>query len=73
MPTTHKLFGNLYRDSVSLMQLSAMLGARPGVRQASAAMATEANLDLLRAAGLSVGDVAPPSTPSAPTIPNWKK
>jgi FdrA protein len=59
MPTTHKLFGNLYRDSVSLMQLSAMLSARPGVRQASAAMATEANLDLLRAAGLSVGDVAP--------------
>jgi succinyl-CoA synthetase alpha subunit len=58
MATTYKLLSNLYRDSVSLMQLSATLAARPGVRHASAVMATEANLELLRAAGLRVGDVA---------------
>ena len=58
MATTHKLLSNLYRDSVSLMQLSATLAARPGVRHASAVMATEANLELLRAAGLSLGEVA---------------
>jgi succinyl-CoA synthetase alpha subunit len=48
----HKLLPNLYRDSVSLMQLSASLGRLPGVEQAAAVMATPANLDLLRAAGL---------------------
>jgi FdrA protein len=58
MATTHKLLSNLYRDSVSLMQLSATLAARPGVRHASAVMATEANLELLRAAGLALGEVA---------------
>ncbi|HSA89983.1 MAG TPA: acyl-CoA synthetase FdrA [Burkholderiales bacterium] len=49
---THRLLPNLYRDSVSLMQLSASLGRLPGVEQAAAVMATPANLDLLRAAGL---------------------
>lgn len=48
----HRLLPNLYRDSVSLMQLSASLGRLPGVEQAAAVMATPANLDLLRAAGL---------------------
>ena len=48
----HKIVANLYRDSVSLMQLSAALGRMPGVEQASAVMATPANLDLLREAGL---------------------
>ena len=43
-----------YRDSVSLMQLSAMLGRLPGIEQASAVMATENNLALLAEAGLSV-------------------
>ena len=42
----------------SLMQLSATLGALAGVRRASAVMASAANLDLLRDAGLSAGDVA---------------
>ena len=54
----HKLLPNLYRDSVSLMQLSASLGNLPGVEQASAVMATPANLDLLREAGLMDGSVA---------------
>jgi succinyl-CoA synthetase alpha subunit len=48
----HKLLPNQYRDSVSLMQLSASLGKLPGIEQAAAVMATPANLDLLRAAGL---------------------
>ena len=43
-----------YRDSVSLMQLSAMLGKLPGVEQASAVMATENNLALLAEAGMRV-------------------
>ena len=54
----HKVVANLYRDSVSLMQLSAALGKMPGVAQASAVMATPANLDLLREAGLMDAKVA---------------
>lgn len=49
---------NFYRDSVALMQLSARLLALPGVRQASAVMASPANLALLREAGLLADDVA---------------
>lgn len=57
MARTQRVLRNLYRDSVSLMQLSAKLGALAGVRQASAIMATAGNLDLLREAGLAPGDV----------------
>jgi FdrA protein len=57
MARTERVFRNLYRDSVSLMQLSAKLGALVGVRQASAIMATPGNLALLREAGLALGDV----------------
>ena len=49
-----KLVPREYRDSVSLMQLSAMLGKLPGIEQASAVMATENNLALLAEAGLRV-------------------
>ncbi len=59
MARAERVFRNLYRDSVSLMQLSAKIGARAGVRQASAVMATAGNLDLLRAAGLVAAAVAP--------------
>ena len=45
-------FPNYYRDSVSLMQLSARLSALAGVEQASAVMATKANLELLSDTGL---------------------
>jgi FdrA protein len=48
---------NLYRDSVSLMQLSNTLGALPGIGGASVVMATDANLELLRAAGLAKGTI----------------
>jgi FdrA protein len=57
MATLHKTIRNLYRDSVSLMQLSAMIGRLPGVRQASAVMATEGNLSLLQEAGLLDGEI----------------
>ena len=57
MARTERVFRNLYRDSVSLMQLSAKLGALAGVRQASAIMATAGNLALLREGGLALGDV----------------
>lgn len=55
MANAAKLIANLYRDSVSLMQLSANLAARPGIEQASAIMATPANLALFAAAGLEHG------------------
>ena len=48
---------NFYRDSVELMQLSARLLALPGVRRASAVMASPANLALLREAELLAGEV----------------
>jgi succinyl-CoA synthetase alpha subunit len=52
METTTKTFRNLYRDSVSLMQISARIGKLPGIAQAQAIMASPNNLALLREAGL---------------------
>ena len=43
-----KLYPNLYKDSVSLMQLSARISGLEGVEQASVAMATEANIERMR-------------------------
>ena len=48
MPTAASVIRNFYRDSVALMQLSARLGQLPGIRQATAIMASEANRALLR-------------------------
>ena len=42
---------NFYRDSVALMRLAADIEALPGIEQASAIMATEANLALLSETG----------------------
>ena len=47
-----QFFPNLYRDSVALMQLSAKLGKLEGIEEASAQMATKANLELMQSAGL---------------------
>ena len=56
----HRIVTNLYRDSVSLMQLSAALAKLDGVERASAIMATPANLSLLREAGLVAdGEIKP--------------
>lgn len=47
-----QFFPNLYRDSVALMQLSSRLAKLPGIAEASAQMATRANLELMQGAGL---------------------
>ena len=52
MAVRSKIIPNLYRDSVALMRLSADLSGMPGIGLASAVMATDANLALLREAGL---------------------
>lgn len=57
MASVTKIINNFYRDSVALMQLSSSIAKTPGVRQASAVMASEANLALLREAGLLAGAV----------------
>ena len=57
MTSLTRTIRNFYRDSVALMQLSSTLGKLPGVRQASAIMASETNLGLLREAGLLAGAV----------------
>jgi succinyl-CoA synthetase alpha subunit len=53
-----KIVHNTYRDSVTLMQLSARIAALAGVQQAAVVMATAGNLALLRQAGLLHGEVA---------------
>jgi FdrA protein len=53
MATAFKIIPKEYRDSVSLMQLSALLAKLPGVEEASAVMATENNVALLSEAGLA--------------------
>lgn len=57
MASVIKTIRNFYRDSVALMQLSSNLGKLAGVRQASAVMASETNLSLLREAGLLTREV----------------
>lgn len=47
----YRLQPGLYRDSVTLMQLSAHLLAQPGVQQATALMATPANREALASSG----------------------
>lgn len=56
-----RVFPNLYKDSVSLMQLGAALRAREGVDEASCVMATPANLAQLTDAELAVDAKAAPS------------
>jgi len=57
MTTANRTIRNLYRDSVSLMQLSSRLAGVDGITKASAIMATPANLALLVEAGLVQGAV----------------
>ena len=58
MASAIRVIRNFYRDSVALMQLSSQIGKLPGLKQASAIMASPANLALLREAGLLAGEVA---------------
>ena len=64
MGTAHRIFQNLYRDSVALMLLSKRVAARDGIDQAAAVMATDANLDLLLESELL--SAAPSSGPNDP-------
>jgi succinyl-CoA synthetase alpha subunit len=55
MSTFFKVVSGTYRDSVALMQLAQTLKRRPGIDEASAVMATPANLALLGEIGLLEG------------------
>jgi succinyl-CoA synthetase alpha subunit len=57
--TAQRVIYNLYRDSVSLMQFSEKIAKFPGIKQASAVMATENNIGLLVDAGLLSTPVPP--------------
>ena len=57
----YRVFADLYKDSVSLMQLGAKLRARDGVDEASCIMATPANLAQLADAGLVIDKSFAPS------------
>ena len=57
MTTLTKVIRNCYRDSLSLMQLSAGAAGTPGVDAAAVVMATAGNLALLRDSGLLMGEV----------------
>ena len=59
--TRFRVFPNLYKDSVALMQLGAALRDRPGISEASCMMATPANLAQLAHAKLSIDTEARPS------------
>ena len=59
MKNAQKILPNIYRDSVALMQISSNLCDLPGIVQASAIMATEANIELLTEAGLIESAIAP--------------
>lgn len=49
-----KSFPNLYKDSVSLMQISAKIAKMDGILHASAAMGTPANIERMRDGGMPV-------------------
>ena len=51
-----RIIADMYRDSVALMKISSAITLLDGVSQASCIMATPANLDLLREAGLITDD-----------------
>jgi succinyl-CoA synthetase alpha subunit len=53
MSVVHRVFKNLYQDSVSLMQISASISHLPGIKQASVVMGSETNLAQLADAGLN--------------------
>lgn len=59
MQTAQKILPNIYRDSVALMQISSKMCELPGINQASAIMATEANIELLVEAGLVDNAIEP--------------
>ncbi|SNY77415.1 acyl-CoA synthetase FdrA [Enterobacter sp. CC120223-11] len=61
MSVVHRVFSNLYQDSVSLMQISASINKLPGIEQASVVMGSKTNLAQLADAGLSGDFTAGPN------------
>ena len=59
MRITSRSYPNLYKDSVSLMTVSAQVVAVPGVETASVVMASATNVENLAAAGLGTFAVKP--------------
>jgi succinyl-CoA synthetase alpha subunit len=59
MSITSRYYPNLYKDSVSLMTVSAEIMSLKGVEAASVVMASATNIDNLREAGLGPFDVRP--------------
>ena len=54
-----RLYPNLYKDSVSLMKVSAQVVTVPGVETASVVMASATNVENLASAGLGTFEVRP--------------
>ena len=59
MSTRSRYYPNLYKDSVSLMTLSAKITAVPGLEAASVVMASATNVENLAQAGLGEFEVRP--------------
>lgn len=53
-----KILKNTYKDSIELMQLSNKLKGRKGVKDAAVMLGTEANVELMKNAGLLGNEVA---------------
>jgi len=58
MVTKSRVYKGEYRDSIFLMRISQQLGGLAGVHQASAIMATDANKELLKDAGMLTDEIA---------------
>jgi succinyl-CoA synthetase alpha subunit len=59
MSVASRIYPSLYKDSVSLMTVSAQVMAIPGIDGASVVMASSTNVENLAEAGLGVFDVRP--------------
>ncbi len=59
MSTGSRCYPNLYKDSVSLMTVSAQVTSVPGIEAASVVMASATNVDNLAQAGLGTFEVRP--------------
>lgn len=59
MGTSSRFYPNLYKDSVSLMTVSARVTSIPGIESASVVMASATNVDNLAQAGLGTFEIRP--------------
>lgn len=59
MSISSRFYPNLYKDSVSLMKVSAQVVAIPGIETASVVMASATNIENLATAGLGTYEIRP--------------